>query len=110
MDRMRAGLTGLGAVFLLTLAASLAFGPSDESMENRDSSEPLAQLGVAPGSDKANGTSSAPVNGLVVPAPAPADPEALPPAPDPDGQPGTGSAADIAGSPPGSGDSLTVAV
>lgn len=95
MDRMRAGLTGLGAVFLLTLAASLAFGPSDGQSEARDSGEPLAQLGVAPGSDKANGTSSAPVNGLVAPAPAPAEPDAY--LPEPEETPGNTPPADIAG-------------
>lgn len=57
MDRLRAGLTGLGAVFLLTVAASLAFGHSgklDAPTETaKEPGEPLAQLGVAPGAEKA---------------------------------------------------------
>lgn len=109
MDRMRAGLTGLGAVFLLTLAASLAFGPSDEAADSRDTGEPLAQLGVAPGNDKANGTTSAPVNGLVAPAPAPvpAEPDAEPPVPE---APPADLPAGIAGPPPAAGDGRAVAI
>lgn len=53
---MRAGLTGLGIVFLFTIAAAAAFGPSDgdPSVEQQDKvpGEPLAQLGVAPGPEK----------------------------------------------------------
>lgn len=56
MDRLRAGLTGLGAVFLLTLAASLAFGHSGNhaapTETAKEPGEPLAQLGVAPGAEK----------------------------------------------------------
>lgn len=52
MDRMRAGLTGLGLVFLATLAASVLFAP-DTSQAPQEPSEPLAQLGVAPGPEKA---------------------------------------------------------
>jgi hypothetical protein len=107
MDRMRAGLTGLGAVFLLTLAASLAFGPAEKVPDTRDSSEPLAQLGVAPGNDKANGTTSAPVNGLVAPAPAPAEPQV--PQPLPETPPGDVPAG-IAGLPLAAGDNRVVAI
>ncbi|MCG2840485.1 hypothetical protein L6Q21_05770 [Sandaracinobacter sp. RS1-74] len=59
MDRVRVGLSGLGVVFLLTLGVSLAFGGRDaptpliESL--KEPGEPLAQLGVAPGSEKAMG-------------------------------------------------------
>lgn len=55
MDRIRAGLTGLAVVFLVTAAASLLFGPDEAqtvSIEKPEPGEPLAQLGVAPGSDK----------------------------------------------------------
>ena len=56
MDRVRVGLSGLGAVFLLTLGVSLAFGRPDASPQVAESvkepGEPLAQLGVAPGSEK----------------------------------------------------------
>lgn len=56
MDRVRAGLTGLAAVFLVTAAASLLFAPDAAdtvAAEKQEPGEPLAQLGVAPGSDKA---------------------------------------------------------
>lgn len=56
MDRIRAGLTGLAAVFLVTAAASLLFAPDEAetvAAEKQEPGEPLAQLGVAPGSDKA---------------------------------------------------------
>lgn len=58
---MRAGLTGLGVVFLITLAAAVAFGPSAgdpvtkqqvKAQGQRAPGEPLAQLGVAPGLEK----------------------------------------------------------
>lgn len=56
MDRVRVGLSGLGAVFLLTLGVSLAFGRHDASPHVAESvkepGEPLAQLGVAPSSEK----------------------------------------------------------
>jgi hypothetical protein len=55
MDRIRAGLTGLAAVFLVTAAASLLFAPNEAervAAEQQEPGEPLAQLGVAPGSDK----------------------------------------------------------
>jgi hypothetical protein len=55
MDRIRAGLTGLGAVFLVTAAASLLFAPDEAqtvASALQEPGEPLAQLGVAPGSDK----------------------------------------------------------
>ena len=56
MDRVRVGLTGLGAVFLLTLGTSLLFGGSEGDRavaeSRKEPGEPLAQLGVAPGSEK----------------------------------------------------------
>lgn len=58
MDRIRTGLTGLGAVFLVTAAASLLFAPDKaqtEAAAQQTPGEPLAQLGVAPGSDKLEG-------------------------------------------------------
>lgn len=63
MDRVRVGLSGLGVVFLLTLGVSLAFGGRDaptpliESL--KEPGEPLAQLGVAPGSEKGMGSEKA---------------------------------------------------
>ena len=58
MDRIRAGLTGLAAVFLITAVASLLFAPDPaqqarvEAAQASEPGEPLAQLGVAPGSEK----------------------------------------------------------
>ena len=58
MDRIRAGLTGLAAVFLITAVASLLFAPDPaqqarvEAEQASEPGEPLAQLGVAPGSEK----------------------------------------------------------
>lgn len=74
MDRVRTGLTGLGAVFLFTLAASLLFGgePSAESRQAAQEKAPgetLAQLGVAPGSEKDKKDKQ-----VLPPEPAPATP------------------------------------
>lgn len=54
MDRIRVGLTGLAAVFLITLGAAFAFGSQGRQSGQPESKagEPLAQLGVAPGADK----------------------------------------------------------
>lgn len=75
MDRMRAGLTGLGVVFLFTLAASLAFGPSDDEpaavVSEKEPGEPLAQLGVAPSNENANKADDAPSPEDAPPAPVP---------------------------------------
>jgi hypothetical protein len=60
MDRVRAGLTGLGAVFLVTAAAALLFGPEPGDRaaveQSKEPGEPLAQLGVAPSNEKADET------------------------------------------------------
>ena len=61
MDRMRVGLTGLGAVFLITLGAAFAFGSAgDQAAPENKPGEPLAQLGVAPGAEKGDSAESAP--------------------------------------------------
>jgi hypothetical protein len=70
MQRLRAGLTGLGLVFLVVMIASLLFTPVKAPLDAAPS-EPLAQLGVAPG--------PAPIA-----APPPAKPTSAP------GQPGAG--------------------
>jgi hypothetical protein len=58
MDRIRAGLTGLGAVFLVTAAAALLFGPEPGDRaaieQSKAPGEPLAQLGVAPSNEKSD--------------------------------------------------------
>ncbi len=52
---MRAGLTGLGVVFLFTAAASLLFAPMPGDIppasQLKEPGEPLSQLGVAPSSE-----------------------------------------------------------
>ena len=58
MDRVRAGLAGLGLVFLFTLLASVAFAPSRALEPAKAPGEPLAQLGVAPSNDKATDSQS----------------------------------------------------
>ena len=78
---MRAGLTGLGLVFVATLAASVLFAPT-EDVAPKEPSEPLAQLGVAPGPDKNGAAALAARN---PPPPAHSLPmEPLVPVPEPD--------------------------
>ena len=68
-QRIRIGLTGLAAAFIIVLFASAisrsSHGATDNGVqqttanEAREPSEPLAQLGVAPGaSDAANNSSN----------------------------------------------------
>lgn len=83
MDRMRAGLTGLGVVFLFTLAASLAFGPSEDApavvASEKEPGEPLAQLGVAPSNennDEARATDEAAAAAKARETPQPLEPPA----------------------------------
>lgn len=74
MDRIRAGLTGLGVVFLITAVASLLFSPSPAERARveqvKEPGEPLSQLGVAPNSEKESEQVPAPA---VAPAVPPAD-------------------------------------
>lgn len=85
---MRAGLTGLGIVFLLTLAASMAFGPprgADVNLqEAKEPGEPLAQLGVAPSNDKSEPVKQPGARTLPAPEPAPATESPVTGAPDAD--------------------------
>ena len=75
MDRVRVGLSGLGAVFLLTLGVSLVFGRPDASPQIAESTkepgEPLAQLGVAPSSEPKTVVPPAAPEGYVPPAASP---------------------------------------
>lgn len=65
MSRVRTGLTGLGLVFLVMVLASLLFSTNKPAKQSPASGEPLAVLGVAPGTgDKAADEPS------TVPAPA----------------------------------------
>lgn len=91
MDRIRTGLTGLAAVFLVTAAASLLFAPNAEERVEAELAktpgEPLAQLGVAPSNEKS--ADEAPANRRPgagdAPAPADAPPASPASAPDADG-------------------------
>lgn len=83
MDRMRAGLTGLGLVFVATLGASVLFGASAPE-QPKSPEEPLAQLGVAPGQDR--------MPNATAPAETAAPRLVVPPASPPDGDPPPGTA------------------
>ena len=50
MQRVRAGLTGLAAIFLMVLIAAAGLKPARPLASARPPSETLATLGVAPGS------------------------------------------------------------
>lgn len=58
MQRVRIGLTGLAAVFLVTMIAAAGFSPEQPAdrpaadLSKRE--EPLAELGVAPGGSGSN--------------------------------------------------------
>lgn len=54
-QRFRLGLTGLAMVFLLVLGAAVLIRPSDRPTVH--TGEPLAKLGVAPGSPQRGRTS-----------------------------------------------------
>jgi hypothetical protein len=87
MQRVRIGLTGLAFVFLLVLLATVLVRPSAEpplsantvggarsatgagGNSNGEPTEPLAELGVAPGSAETN-NSTAPSAPPVAPGPA----------------------------------------
>ncbi|HEX8654171.1 MAG TPA: hypothetical protein VGB57_12640 [Allosphingosinicella sp.] len=87
MQRVRIGLTGLAFVFLLVVLATILVRPSEEpplsantvgqprgatgstANSSGEPTEPLAQLGVAPGSAETN-NSAAPSAPPVAPAPA----------------------------------------
>ncbi len=86
MDRVRIGLTGLAAVFLLTLIGAVGFRDHDEhpaeKSVTRPAEEPLAELGVAPGSGSAAvkaeaenmlSPPAAPPQVIIIPPPPPAD-------------------------------------
>ena len=51
MQRVRAGLTGLAAIFLMVLIAAAGLRPARPMAHATGHSETLAVLGVAPGSN-----------------------------------------------------------
>lgn len=52
-QRVRVGLTGLAAIFLLVLLAAAGLGPTEQLATPVSADEPLAVLGVAPGAGSA---------------------------------------------------------
>jgi hypothetical protein len=52
-QRVRVGLTGLAAIFLLVLVAAAGLRPTETAAMSRAADEPLAVLGVAPGAGPA---------------------------------------------------------
>jgi hypothetical protein len=83
MDRVRIGLTGLAAVFLLTLIGAVGFRDNDHASvakpRERPAEEPLAELGVAPGS--ASSAVKAEAENMLTPPAAPAQVVIIPPPP-----------------------------
>lgn len=71
-DRLRWGVTGLGAIMLIVMAAAAGMRPAGNEAQP-GTGEPLAVLGVAPG--PATRTES---TGPIAPADGPADPAATP--------------------------------
>lgn len=53
-QRVRVGLTGLGAIFLLVLVAAAGLRPAPQIAIPQAADEPLAVLGVAPGAGSPN--------------------------------------------------------
>ncbi|EMD82144.1 hypothetical protein [Pacificimonas flava] len=78
MNRVRFGLTGLALVFLMVLTAAALFAPSprvdtlgEDGKDRAEGADPLATLGVAPGSNEPERPPRAKADPPVVPAPQP---------------------------------------
>lgn len=77
MQRVRIGLTGLACVFLLVLVGTASMSGEAPAAKAPQPEEPLAQLGVAPGSGDAAKADAATANDLssqpvpITPPPAP---------------------------------------
>jgi hypothetical protein len=70
-QRIRIGLTGLAFAFLLVLLGSIVSRSSRDTVSNaaeqaafNEPSEPLADLGVAPGASESGNTTNATNNGV----------------------------------------------
>jgi hypothetical protein len=79
-QRIRVGLTGLAAIFLLVLIAAAGLRPDQSRVTPETTSEPLAVLGVAPGAGPAGADDSVRQASA---RPAPAAPALSAPAPRP---------------------------
>lgn len=73
MHRIRAGVTGLGLVFLVTLLGSIALDPPGPKPVRDEPGEPLAELGVAPSPGDRSDPGAGPAPAV---PPTVADPEA----------------------------------
>lgn len=60
-ERLRLGLTGLGAIFLIVMVVAAGLKPASRVAEHDRQGESLAVLGVAPGAGQAETPSEAPV-------------------------------------------------
>ncbi len=60
MHRIRAGVTGLGLVFLVTLLGSVALAPAGRDTVREEPGEPLAELGVAPSAGERSASAEPP--------------------------------------------------
>jgi hypothetical protein len=58
--RVRLGLTGLAAIFLIVLIAAVSLRPAGPAAVHDPQAEPLAVLGVAPGAAPAEDVAKAP--------------------------------------------------
>jgi hypothetical protein len=70
-ERLRLGLTGLGAIFLIVMVVAAGLKPISRQQAAEPQGESLAVLGVAPG---AGSTPSVPPAGAAAPATTPAPP------------------------------------
>ena len=59
-ERLRLGLTGLGAIFLLVMVIAAGLRPVSRSVASDPQGESLAVLGVAPGAGPSTGTTPPP--------------------------------------------------
>ena len=57
-DRLRMGLTGLGAIFLLVMIVAAGLKPASGDRAHDRQGESLAVLGVAPGASQSEQTQS----------------------------------------------------
>lgn len=81
MQRVRIGLTGLASVFLLVLIGTASISDEAPAAKAFQREDPLAQLGVAPGSSEASNKQAVNAAEEVLPPVLPPVPITPPPAP-----------------------------